>query len=426
MPHIPFGTKIRTSLLAAGSALVLLSGLTGAAAASAAAAVPPKPISILLDGFPLPFPAAPFVTQGTTMVPFRAIAEALNIQVVWSAQAHTVTATKSRDGETTTVVLRQNDKKAAVNGQQQLLRVAPTSKSGSVFVPLGFFSSQFGAAVNWDGAAQTVSITSPAEPMYSEAFYAISSYKEVGLVRKFNAVSFGWTRIDETGNLTLEGKDFFWPEAAGDVTPESIVQDAADAGGKPNLMAVATDGKGELTKLLQDAALQASVIEQLVTLATDNHFSGITLDFEGLGLSGDLPAIQQSFTAFVKKLDQRAQAANLKLTLALHPLNSSYRGYDYKQLSAYADEIIIMAYEYSYESGPEPLNRIDEAIRLAVNAVPKSKLVLGISMGSETDLTVAGKIGLAKRYGLKGVAFWRLGLMGEKTMSAIGKSIELP
>ncbi|RAP75142.1 stalk domain-containing protein [Paenibacillus montanisoli] len=416
---------MKSSLLVGCTAVLLASGLPYISPAKTAAAAAAKPVTIMLDGYPLPFPVAPFVTQGTTMVPFRAIAEALSIQVVWSSKTQSVTATKSTDGVTTKVILYKNNKKAMVNGQPQLLRVAPLSRNDSIFVPLSFFSTSFGAAVGWNGETKTVSITSPKEKMYAEAFYAISSFKEVGFIPKFNSVSFGWTRIDATGELTLKGKDFYWPPAAGSVTPESIVEDAAAAGSKPKLMAVAMDGNGELTKLLQDPTRQASVISQLVSLASDNHFSGITLDFEGLGLAGDLPAIQQSFTAFVKQLDASAEAANLSLTLALHPLNSSYRGYDYKNLAAFADEIIIMAYEYSYENGPEPLNRVDEAIRLALKAVPKSKLVLGISMGSETAQSVAGPIGLAKRYDLKGVAFWRLGLMGSNTMTAIQKTIEL-
>ncbi|MFC5649435.1 stalk domain-containing protein [Paenibacillus solisilvae] len=414
-------TKIRSSLLVASSALLLFSGLSTVSAAS----VVRKPISIMLDGFPLPFPAAPFAMQGTTMVPFRAIAEALNIQVMWSEKSQTVLATKSRNGKLTQVVLHKNDKKALVNGQQKLLTVPPLAKDGSIFVPLSFFSSQFGAAVSWNGASQTVSITSPVEKLYTEAFYAISSFKELSYVKKFNSVSFGWTRIDQTGNLTLTGKDFYWPEAAGNITPESIILDSANAGGKPNLMAVATDGSGELTKLLQDKNLQTTVIEQLVTLASENNFSGITLDFEGLGLTGDIAAVQQSYNEFVRLLDQSAQASNLKLTLALHPLNGSYRGYDYKKLASYADEIIIMAYDYAYDKAPEPLTHVNQAILLAMKEVPKSKLVLGISMGSETAQSISGKIGLAKRYSLKGVAFWRLGLLGANTLSEIQKSIEL-
>ncbi|QHW34791.1 glycosyl hydrolase [Paenibacillus rhizovicinus] len=417
-------SKVRSSLLIASTALLLFSGLSRASAAPAASPVSP-PVSIMLDGYPLPFPVAPYVTAGTTMVPFRAIAEALNIEIAWTDKTQTLTATKSEVGAAapTTVVLHKNDKQAFVNGQQEQLRVAPTVKDGSLFIPLSFFSTAFGAEVSWDGVFQTVSITSPIEPMYSEAFYAISSYSKVGFVPNFNAVSFGWTRLDATGNLVLNGRDYYWPKPAGDVTPESIVQDAADAGDSPSLMAVATDGNGEETKLLQDPSLQTTVIEQLVSLASQNHFSGITLDFENLGLKGDVPAIRQSFTDFVQKLDQSAEAANLKLTLALHPPNSSYRGYDYEELAKYADEIIIMAYEYTYADGPEPMNRVNEAIQLALQSVPKSKLVLGISMGSENAQTVGNKIGLAKRYGLKGVAFWYLGLISDASMSAIQDSI---
>ena len=141
-------TKIRSSMLVASTALLLFSGLSSVSAAS----VDRKPISIMLDGFPLPFPVAPFATQGTTMVPFRAIAEALSITVVWSEKTQTVTATKSMNGVSTKVVLHKNDKKAIVNGQQKPLTVPPMSKNGSIFVPLSFFSAQFGAAVSWNGA----------------------------------------------------------------------------------------------------------------------------------------------------------------------------------------------------------------------------------------------------------------------------------
>ncbi|BBH19363.1 hypothetical protein Back11_07080 [Paenibacillus baekrokdamisoli] len=413
--------KIRSSILVTSSALILFSGVPSLSAAPITA----KPITIMLDGFPLPFPAAPFATKGTTMVPFRAIAEALNINVVWTEKTQSVTATKSTNGQQIKVILHRNDKHASVNGQDKLLTVAPVAKDGSIFVPLSFFSSQFGAAVSWNGAAQTVTITSPVEAMYTEAFYAISSFKELSYVKNFNSVSFGWTRIDDTGNLTLTGKDFYWPQAAGSTTPESIIQDASTAGSNPQLMAVATDGKGELTKLLLDTSLQKNVITQLVKLAVDNQFSGITLDFEGLGLTGDLSAIQQSYNEFVHQLAISAQASNLTLTLALHPLNGSYRGYDYKKLASYANEIIIMAYDYSYESGPEPLKQVDEAIQLALKTVPKNKLVLGISMGSENSQSINSKIGLAKRYSLKGIAIWRLGLISTEVMNQIQKTITM-
>ena len=47
-----------------------------------------------------------------------------------------------------------------------------------------------------------------------------------------------------------------------------------------------------------------------------------------------------------------------------------------KMLAAYADEIIIMAYDYSYEAGPEPLTRINEAIQLAMKEFRRISLCL--------------------------------------------------
>ncbi|GMK42231.1 hypothetical protein PCCS19_52900 [Paenibacillus sp. CCS19] len=416
--------KLRNLFLACCAATMLLTAIPGTSHTVNAAAQT-KPVTVMLDGFPLPFPAAPFNSGGTIMVPFRAIAEALNIQVVWSNQTHTLTAKKVREDATTEVILRQSQLTATVNGQKKQLAKAPINRNGTIFVPLSFFSTQFGAQVGWNGPSQTVTITSPVEPMYTEAFYAIRSFFELELVKNFDAVSYGWTRIDpSTGDLTLEGKDFYWPEAAGSVTPDSIVNDTTAQGSSANLMAAAMDGNGELTKLLGNPEQQQRVIDQLIDLATTHHFTGITLDFEGLALTGDRKAVQQTFNNFVQKLDKQAEAADLTLTLALHPLNSSYHGYDYKTLSGYADEIIIMAYDYkTYTKAPEPLTLVNEAIQLALKEVPKSKLVLGISTYSETEQSIGSKIGLAKRYGLKGVAIWRIGLIGDKVMSAIGQSI---
>jgi len=142
-------------------------------------------------------------------------------------------------------------------------------------------------------------------------------------------------------------------------------------------------------------------------------------------LTGDAAAVQQSFTEFVRLLGEKAKGSSLKLTLALHPLNGSYKGYDYKKLAAYANQIVIMAYDYSYQKGPEPLKRVDEAIALALKQVPKNKLVLGISLSSENADTVNAKIGLAKRHDLKGVAFWRIGIIGDAVMQRVQQSIVL-
>lgn len=400
--------------------------------AAPAAAVPyasaAASATILLDGFPLAFPAAPQLVKGTTMVPFRAIAEALNVPVVWDAKAKTVAAVKPlADGSRRSVLLRVGSKQAQLDGQAAALAQAPVQSGGSVLVPLSFFSSAFGAQVSWDGAAKTVRILSPAERVYVKGYYAISSFSQVKVLDRFDSVAFGWGRIGEDGKLTLSGKDFYWPSASGATTPESIVADASAAGVNTQFMVFGADGRGELTKLLGDPALRTEAIRSIVSTASIGGFRSIALDFEGLGLTGDKAAAKQSFTRFVTDLRTASQEAGLGLSLALHPLNGAFGGYDYKALARQTDEIVIMAYAYEGEKGPEPLVRVDEAIRLALKETDRSKLLLGISMGSETAASLRGPAGLAKRYGLKGIALWRLGagLVDAGSLRALEGTVQL-
>lgn len=195
----------------------------------------PAGVSIMLDGYPLPFPVEPVMMNGTTMVPFRAISEALGIQVEWDQKARKITATRkaAAGAAPTVVVLTLGSKNAVVNGAVVKLEVAPQDIRGTTMLPLKFFSQQFGAAASWDQASKTVSITSPKRDMYTLGFYAQKAYSEVSLIPSFDAVAFGWARIDKDGQFTTTGKDFWWPEAAGEVTPESIVQNAAAGGTAP-------------------------------------------------------------------------------------------------------------------------------------------------------------------------------------------------
>lgn len=382
-------------------------------------------VSIMLDGYPLPFPVPPAVMNGTTMVPFRAISEALGIQVEWNQAAKKITATKSDAAGSKVVILTLGSTNAAVNGAVVKLAVPPQNIRGTTMIPLSFFGQQFGAGVGWNQATKTVSITSPQKEMYTLGFYAQKSYSEVSLIPNFNTIAFGWSRIGRNGQFTTTSTDFWWPKADGDVTPESIIQNAAAGGTAPYLMVYSGDKELELTKNLEDPALQQQTISSIVSLAAEKGFQGIGLDLEGLGLTGDKKTVQGQYNTFVKNLAAAARPAGLKLTVILPPLNGSYKGYDYKTLASLADDLVIMAYAYEDETKPEPLNMVDQGIRLALEQVSKDKLILGISVYSEDETSVNAKIGLAKRYGLKGIAIWRLGLIGQPVWNEMGKSVEL-
>ncbi|MFC3345209.1 stalk domain-containing protein [Paenibacillus abyssi] len=386
------------------------------------AAAAPK-VTILLDGYPLPFPEEPIIIKGYTMVPFRAIAEAIGIKVQYENSSKRITATRQDESGSHTVVLQLNNTTAQVDGQPVKLAVPPQAKNGHTLIPLSFFSRQFGAGVGFENKTKTVAITSPKRSMYVSGYYALSSFSERGMITGMGSVAFGWSRIDRESSFTTEGTDFRWPRAAGEITPERIVQETAAAGTTPYLMVYATDGMLELTKVIEDSNLRQQTIDSIVDLAVQKGFQGVHLDFEGLGMTGDKQKVRKQFNEFVRLMSEQTRAANLKLSLALHPINSVYQGYDYRTLAAYADELVIMAYAYEDESRPEPMDKVDEAIRLALQETEAGKLVLGISMGSENAQSVNSKIGLAKRYNLKGIALWRLGLIGEEAFHEMKKSI---
>jgi len=414
--HQPWG-KTGLAVLLAGS---LLAGAAGVPAASAAGSV-----SIVLDGVPLPLDAAPRVDKGVTLVPFRTIAEALGIAVEWNAAAQTIRATGTdASGNKAEVLLRIGRKSAQVNGAAVPLDAAPVVQQGRVLIPLAFFGRQFGAQVGWDGATQTVAIRSPQRPMRLLGFYALSSYDQVGRISALNAVAFGWSRIGPDGKFTTAGKEYKWPQPAGDVTPESIVQATNAQPADTYLLVYSVDGNGELMKMLSDPALAEDSLAQIVATAKDKGFGGVMLDYEGLGLHDDPIQARKLLNDYVADLAKRLRAEGLKLGLALQPPNGSFKGYDYKTLGSLADEIVLMAYEYHDEKTPEPSDRVDEAIRLSLAAgIAKSKLLLGVNMDHENEKSVGDKLGLAKRYGLSGVAFWRLGILTPAEMKAIDASV---
>jgi len=112
-------------------------------------------IKIMLNGSPLAFTEAPYVANGTTMVPMRVIFEALKAEVNYDAVTQKITATKGD----TVIELVLGQKSAKKNGQAINLDVVATTRNGNTMVPLRFVAEALNAQVDWDNASQTVSIT---------------------------------------------------------------------------------------------------------------------------------------------------------------------------------------------------------------------------------------------------------------------------
>lgn len=118
-------------------------------------AVPGDIIKVKVNGRPLTFDVSPTIVNGKTLVPLRAIFEALGAEIFWDGATGTVTGTKGD----VKVSLTLESREATVNGRKVGLEVPATNVDGRTLVPARFIAESLGAQVGWDDASRTVLIT---------------------------------------------------------------------------------------------------------------------------------------------------------------------------------------------------------------------------------------------------------------------------
>ena len=117
-------------------------------------------INVIVNSVALESDVEPFIENGRTLVPMRAIFEALKAEVLWDGATETATAQK----EGTEVKITKNQTVAYVNGASITLDVPASIYSGRFMVPVRFISESFGQEVLWDAVKRTVHIGNIAFP----------------------------------------------------------------------------------------------------------------------------------------------------------------------------------------------------------------------------------------------------------------------
>ncbi|MBQ4528004.1 MAG: hypothetical protein II998_08025 [Clostridia bacterium] len=112
--------------------------------------------NITYNGEKIDSDVAPYVKDGRTLAPIRAILEALGMTVNWDGTTQTATAVKADVSISITI----NSNIAIVNGEQKMLDVPAEITNGRTFVPVRFFGEALGMNVDWDGYTKTVIIES--------------------------------------------------------------------------------------------------------------------------------------------------------------------------------------------------------------------------------------------------------------------------
>jgi len=112
-------------------------------------------IQIWLDGRALPLDVPPEVKNQRTMVPIRAVAEALGADVSWLQDTRQVVLVRA--GVLVTMTLDSTT--ATVNGTAVEMDVAPYATGGRTLIPARYVAEFFGQKVDWDSIHRRVLIT---------------------------------------------------------------------------------------------------------------------------------------------------------------------------------------------------------------------------------------------------------------------------
>ncbi len=113
-------------------------------------------IKVEIDSERIEFDVQPQLINNRTMVPLRAIFEALGAEVEWDADTKTITAMK----DDMVVFATIGSTKMYVDGDTKIMDVAPMIINNRTLVPARFVAEAFGCEVDWDGENNIVRIYS--------------------------------------------------------------------------------------------------------------------------------------------------------------------------------------------------------------------------------------------------------------------------
>ena len=165
-------------------------------------------ITVTLNGAAIDFADQPAtIVEGRTLVPLRAIFEALGASVEWDQATKTVTSAM----DDTTVKLTIGDNNLYKNGEAVTLDVPAQIINSRTMVPARAIAEAYGVDVQWDSATRTVVLT-----------------KEEKVVEE--------EKVDDSKFFVLTGENFTGNEGflftSGTTIVPEIVDDFNDAGNK--------------------------------------------------------------------------------------------------------------------------------------------------------------------------------------------------
>lgn len=110
--------------------------------------------NVLIKNGNAKFDTPPVIKEGRTLIPVRAISEALGASVAYNADEKAVTITK----DDKVIVLYLGEQKVLVNGTETAIDVPAEVMNNRTMVPLRFIAEQLEFEVEWNQELQTIEI----------------------------------------------------------------------------------------------------------------------------------------------------------------------------------------------------------------------------------------------------------------------------
>jgi Copper amine oxidase N-terminal domain. len=161
---------------------------------------------VVLDGKEISFDVPPVIENGRTLVPMRAIFEALGAELYWNNDTQTASAFKGKIA----VAVQVGNYYANKNNSPVKLDVPPKIINNRTLIPLRFVSEALGCDVKWDEETMTVTITSSGSGQTNNkiiGIWADSAYSGslVNPITGFvvgTAYSGQWYKFNDDGTFT--------------------------------------------------------------------------------------------------------------------------------------------------------------------------------------------------------------------------------
>lgn len=117
------------------------------------------PIQVKLDGADIVSDSPPVIIDGRTLIPARALFEAMGGTVGWNGSVREVTAEVGG----VSIILKIDSRRAYINGTEKTLDVPARIIKDRTMIPVRFVTEAAGCQVSWDEKNRIVSIVSPKE-----------------------------------------------------------------------------------------------------------------------------------------------------------------------------------------------------------------------------------------------------------------------